>query len=241
MLEAGLIIIIWMFSICFHEFGHAVVAYWGGDRSVKDKGYLTFNPFAYTDIGMTLILPTLVLLIGGIALPGAAVYINTSALRNRLWQSAVSLAGPIGTAIATAVIAIAYEVVVPLVKAGHEDLIWLIPSLAFLLWIHGIVFFLNLIPLPPLDGWGIVEPWLPAAVRERTRKSAGIGLLILIGLLWFVPPAYELLWDGGYLVTDFVGAPRQLVKVGMAVFQKNALNIALILIAGMWLFRKRRK
>src|SRR5689334_2297001 len=85
----------WMLSLCLHEFGHAIVAYWGGDTSVKDKGYLTLNPLKYTDPNLSLLMPMLFLLIGGIALPGGAVYINHNRLRNRFWQSAVSAAGPI--------------------------------------------------------------------------------------------------------------------------------------------------
>ncbi|MFQ3628339.1 MAG: site-2 protease family protein, partial [Cyanobacteriota bacterium] len=38
------VFVVWIASVCLHEFGHALVAYWGGDRSVKEKGYLTLNP-----------------------------------------------------------------------------------------------------------------------------------------------------------------------------------------------------
>src|SRR5437879_5534266 len=51
----------------------------------------------YHNLLMSLILPILFLLLGGIALPGGAVYINHSALRTRAWSSAVALAGPVGT------------------------------------------------------------------------------------------------------------------------------------------------
>ena len=44
-------------------------------------------------------------MIGGVALPGAAVYINTSLLRSRLWQSAVSAAGPLATALVAVLLA----------------------------------------------------------------------------------------------------------------------------------------
>ena len=37
-----------IFSLCLREFSHALVAYYGGDFTVKDKGYLTFNPLNYT-------------------------------------------------------------------------------------------------------------------------------------------------------------------------------------------------
>src|SRR5687768_15540217 len=38
----------WIFSLCLHEFSHALVAYYGGDYTVREKGYLTFNPLKYT-------------------------------------------------------------------------------------------------------------------------------------------------------------------------------------------------
>ena len=39
----------WIFSLCLHEFAHAAVAFLGGDTSVREKGYLTFNPLRYVD------------------------------------------------------------------------------------------------------------------------------------------------------------------------------------------------
>src|SRR5271163_4499223 len=89
------ICLVWILSVSCHEFAHAIVAYWGGDTSVKSKGYLTLNPFSYTDIGMTIVWPAVLLVMGGIGLPGAAVFIDSSKLRNRAWDSAVSAAGPL--------------------------------------------------------------------------------------------------------------------------------------------------
>ena len=88
------VIVGWIFSLCLHEFSHAVVAYYGGDTSVKDKGYLTFNPLKYTHPIYSIVLPMVFLLLGGIGLPGGAVYIETWRLRSRRWEAAVSLAGP---------------------------------------------------------------------------------------------------------------------------------------------------
>ena len=84
----------WVFSLCLHEFSHALVAYWGGDWTVREKGYLTFNPLKYTHPVFSLLLPLLFLVSGGIGLPGGAVYIETWRLRNGYWRSAMSLAGP---------------------------------------------------------------------------------------------------------------------------------------------------
>jgi hypothetical protein len=38
------VLAVWVVSICLHEFGHALVAWLGGDRSIPGKGYLTFDP-----------------------------------------------------------------------------------------------------------------------------------------------------------------------------------------------------
>src|SRR6266508_6067650 len=84
----------WIFSLCLHEFSHALVAYYGGDYTVRDKGYLTFNPLKYTHPLYSLLLPMIFLLMGGIGLPGGAVYIESWRIRSRNWLSATSLAGP---------------------------------------------------------------------------------------------------------------------------------------------------
>src|ERR1041385_5266765 len=84
----------WIFSVCLHEFGHAVVAYRFGDYTVKEKGYLTMNPIHYTDPITSIILPIVFMLLGGIGLPGGAVYINDSLIPKRWQRAAVSLAGP---------------------------------------------------------------------------------------------------------------------------------------------------
>ena len=68
--------VLWVFSVCIHEWGHAFVAYHGGDYTVKDKGYLTLNPIHYTHPVTSILLPALFMMMGGIGLPGGAVYID---------------------------------------------------------------------------------------------------------------------------------------------------------------------
>ncbi len=72
-------------SLCLHEFGHALAAYLGGDTSVRDAGYLTLNPLKYSHPLLSIIMPVLFLMMGGIGLPGGAVYINRHALRSSTW------------------------------------------------------------------------------------------------------------------------------------------------------------
>src|SRR5262249_103653 len=63
----------WIVSLCLHEVAHAYAAYWGGDKSVVHKGYLSLSPFAYTHPLMSFGLPLVYLLLGGIGLPGGGV------------------------------------------------------------------------------------------------------------------------------------------------------------------------
>jgi Zn-dependent protease len=175
----------WITSVCVHEFGHALVAYLGGDRSVVGHGYLTLNPLLYTSLLLSVVVPIAFLLLGGIALPGAAVYINRSALRSKAWDSAVSLAGPAGTAVCGVLIAI------PFLVPGHLD--WMsshlsfFAALAFLGFIEAFAVVLNLLPIPGLDGFGIIRPWLPYAAQDLANQFGQSAIFIVFIVLWFVP------------------------------------------------------
>src|SRR6478672_3787815 len=84
----------WLITLCLHEFAHAAVAYLGGDISVRARGYLTLNPLRYTDLAYSIVIPILLLAVGGIPLPGGAVLVEPGRLRQRWYASAVSAAGP---------------------------------------------------------------------------------------------------------------------------------------------------
>src|SRR5262245_54266040 len=139
----------WIFSVCLHEFAHAWVAYRGGDHTVKDKGYLTFNPLKYTDPVFSIILPVVFMALGGIGLPGGAVYINRSLLRSRRWETMMSLAGPGANLVVAILIGALFKFGV--VPASTDSLAAV--SLAFLLHLQVSAIILNLLPLPPLDGF----------------------------------------------------------------------------------------
>ena len=68
----------WLVSLCLHEFGHAYTAWRFGDHDVAVRGYLTLNPLKYSHPLLSLGLPVLFIALGGIGLPGGAVYVRTS-------------------------------------------------------------------------------------------------------------------------------------------------------------------
>jgi Zn-dependent protease len=205
----------WVASLSVHEFGHAFVAYLGGDRSVVASGYLTLNPLRYTNVLLSIVMPVVFLLLGGIALPGGAVYIDHAALRSRRWDTAVSLGGPLGTLICLVIVAI------PFVLPGHET--WItdtnilfFEALAFLGFVEVFALLLNLVPIPGLDGFGAIRPWLSYSAQATVNRIGFAGIFIVFILLWYVPPIRDTFFLTIFHITDQLGIPASLIVSGSA-------------------------
>ncbi len=207
-----IVLVGWVFSLCLHEFSHALIAYWGGDTTVREKGYLTFNPLKYTHPVYSLLLPLLFLVLGGIGLPGGAVYIETWRLRSRGWASAVSLAGPTANLILAILLGLVLRFA-PVTASG----IW--PGLAFLAFLQVSAVVLNLIPLPPFDGFGVLEPHLPTDVRMRLAETRGMLAFLVFFILWYVPLVGNLFWQLIGFLSNLMGVPLQLVSLGFSQFR----------------------
>lgn len=232
---AALVIFGWILSVCLHEFGHAVVAYAGGDTSVKDKGYLTLNIFKYTDPGLTLFFPVLILLLGGIALPGAAVYIDHSRLRGRFWESAVAAAGPISNSVIA--IALALPFMIGQFPTGTPA--WVLAGIAFLTMLQISAVLLNSLPIPPFDGYGVIEPWLPSLLRDKMRTFGRYGMWLVFLAFWTVPAFNDAFWGIIFEVTKLLHIPPVLVQVGYEEFHKNSAFLMVPLLAILFLMRKK--
>lgn len=214
LLIAGVVIFVaagWVASLSLHEFGHAMVAYRGGDYSVAHKGYLTLDVRKYTDPVLSIILPLVFLIIGGIPLPGGAVWINRGALRSRGTSSWVSLAGPLSNLAVGAALALMVALV-PMASG-------LAIAMAYLTLLQVVTFILNILPIPGLDGWGALEPYLPPRARELGAQVRPWAPIILFALLWFFQPARDALWAGANWIFESFGGSQRLAYVGNRVFQ----------------------
>ncbi|NEQ50203.1 MAG: tetratricopeptide repeat protein [Leptolyngbya sp. SIO3F4] len=246
----------YVLSVCLHEFGHALVAYWGGDTSVKDKGYLTLNPLKYTHPAYTLWMPLIFLLMGGIPLPGAAVYINVSRLRGSAWRSAVSAAGPLMTGLVAVAIALYLQLLQPDYGAVNATLFgairgidtavvtrqdWLIQGLVLLLVLEVAGVFLNLIPLPGLDGFGIIEPWLSVELQQKAHKYSRYSILALFAAFWIIPDFNRGFWGLIDRVVVFLGVPGDSANLGFALFRQGAMTVFVVLIVGLVIFKQWQK
>jgi len=190
----------WVTSLCLHEFSHAMVAYLGGDTSVARAGYLSLNPLKYTHPVLSIVLPLVFLFLGGIGLPGGAVYLNENAIRSNGWRSLASAAGPLANLVFATLIGWPFLIHLQSVSAG-DGRFW--AALAFLIFLQIMAVILNLLPFPPFDGFGIIAPWLSLEVRILAQR---LGMLPLL-LLWF------LLWQGGPVSTAFFGAVLNLTGI----------------------------
>ncbi|HTL28550.1 MAG TPA: site-2 protease family protein [Tepidisphaeraceae bacterium] len=224
------IIVGWILSVVLHEFAHGFVAYLGGDYTIRERGGLTLNPIKYIDPFMSLILPAVFLLLGGIPLPGGATYIRRDLLRSKEWQSLVSLAGPAMNLLLFVVC------ILPL----HPKLGWADYSVPVTSWSNLQIFLgatavlqlmaviLNLVPVPPLDGFGVLSPFMKEDLRRQvtTPPLSTILFITYFVILWmtnFPETATGQAFDflTGWLRFDDESSSRILECFNIALFGHN--------------------
>lgn len=220
----------WIFSLCLHEFAHALVAYWGGDYTVKDKGYLSFNPLRYMHPTLSIIMPLIFLAMGGIGLPGGAVYIERDRLKNKWWGAAVSAAGPAANLLLAIVLAMPFALglvdtnVIAFKIAGYslrgsssiwqDSTIWSAVAFLAMLQITSVLF--NLLPIPPLDGFGVIEPFLDDRTRIMFRQLSTIGFLLLLVIM--MTPLGQPFWNMVFEACRSLSIPGWLLSEGYRNF-----------------------
>jgi Zn-dependent protease len=182
----------WLISLCLHEYSHAVLGYFSGDVTVAERGYLRLNPLKYTHPLLSIVLPVIVVILGGIGLPGGAVWVDHRYIQSKVKDSLISAAGPLTNVVLAIVVAFPF-----LLGFGPEAWItggqfgvsetahwqfW--AALATLAFLQVMASVLNFLPIPGLDGGGIIQPWLSPAYQRAWNLIAPWGFLVLFLLLW---------------------------------------------------------
>lgn len=196
----------WLVSLCLHEFGHAATAWRFGDHDEEVRGYLTLDPRRYAHPGLSLLLPMVFIALGGIGLPGAAVYVRTwfmSPTRRTL----VSLAGP-------AVNLLLAVLLLALTRLFFDPEHWVLwAGVAFLGFLQIMAVVLNLLPVPGLDGYDALEPHLSPETQRAVAPAKQYGVFILLFLL-LAPVVNQWLFAVVDWFFDFSGVPHLLASAG---------------------------
>lgn len=197
----------WVVSLCLHEFGHAYTAWRFGDHDVEARGYLTLNPLKYSHPLLSLGLPLLFIAMGGIGLPGGAVYLRTEFMTPRQ-RTLVSLAGPF----ANLALAILLLGATRLFFDPDHLVFW--AGVAFLGFLQVTGLVLNLLPIPGLDGYAALEPHLNPSTRRALEPAKQFGFLILLVVL-LAPGLNRWFFAGVFSLFSLFGVPAGLAFEGM--------------------------
>jgi Zn-dependent protease len=206
---AGVFILViagWLVSLCLHEFGHALTAWRFGDKDAEMRGYLTLDPRRYSHPALSLLLPMIFIALGGIGLPGAAVYLRTQFM-SPARRTLVSLAGPA----ANLVLAVLLLVLVRLLGTADHAVLW--AGVSFLAFLQIMAVVLNLLPIPGLDGYDALEPHLSPETQRAVAPFKQYGVFILLFLL-LTPGINQFLFEFVGWLFDLSGVPRLLADIG---------------------------
>lgn len=169
-----------VFSMMLHELAHGGVAYLLGDETAKEDGRLTLNPLKHLDPFMSVILPLISYLLGGVVFGGAKpVPVNPHRLKGKEWgMAAVAIAGPLTNFVLAFVSFLILELTS--VNTGSGLAYTILIEMVFVNLGFGVF---NLIPIPPLDGSRVLYVLMPDGVREFMDKMEKFGIYIIYILI----------------------------------------------------------
>jgi Zn-dependent protease len=205
----------WLVSLCLHEFGHAAVAWWGGDTEVAGKGYLTLNPLKYYHDLLSFILPLAFLLMGGLGLPGGAVYLNPAAIREKSMRSLTSAAGPLASALCAIVLLIPFVFGLPDADVSHFEF-W--ASLGLLADLQITAVCLCALPIPGLDSFGVIEPYLPVNILKKIEPFKAYTFLLLALFFFTDTPVRQGFWIAVNSICSLANLNLAFISEGLRLF-----------------------
>jgi len=184
-------IFVLLFALSVHEAAHGWVAHKLGDPTAYHMGRITLNPIAHIDPFGTIIFPLMLIVMRAPFLFGYAkpVPVNPLNLRNPKRDNLlISAAGPLSN-LAVAVIAfigiIALKFLDPNLFVSRERFSYLILLILYnIIILNVILATFNLIPVPPLDGSGVLMGFLSDESAQKYDQIRPYGMIIII-ILWF--------------------------------------------------------
>lgn len=175
-----LVIIFVVFPI--HECAHAAVASWLGDDTAERQGRLTLNPFVHIDpLGALMMFLCSI----GWANPTPVDLRRCTKVKIRTANVLVSAAGPISNILISLIFIIIYKLVI--MSAGEaisETVIYVCFALQYTATVNVYLAVLNLLPIPPFDGYHVLASFLPAKSLYFFEKNGHIIRWVLLILMF---------------------------------------------------------
>lgn len=180
-----------LISVALHEFGHAIMADRLGDDTPRRQGRVTLNPLAHADVIGTLVLPLVGSLYGAMTGMGGGfgwgkpVQWQPHRVSRRVSMSTakvlVAVAGPAMNILLAVVIALVHTLLMSqhVASWGTE----LAQILSFAVITNLVLFFFNLLPVPPLDGGHVAQSFTPYRYRDRFDQFARFAPFVVLGFM----------------------------------------------------------
>ena len=176
-----------LFAVTVHEVAHGFVANYLGDKTAFIMGRLSLNPLKHIDLIGTIIVPILLLLLGGFIFGWAKpVPVTMRNLRKpRRDMMLVAAAGPLANILMAIAWAFIAKFGILLSQYGYEWALAILYMGSAGIMINSVLAVLNLLPIPPLDGGHILMGFLPSRLSMRLHRLEPYGFFVLLFLLAF--------------------------------------------------------
>ena len=181
-------LLIVVFSVCFHEYCHALTAYKLGDPTAAERGHLTLNPLKQMGI-------TSLLMLCFIGIAWGQVPVDPDNLQKKHSRMLVAASGPAANLILSLLFSI-----LALAAAVHNSAQFAVQMLFFGAIINMVLAIFNLLPIPGLDGWNILRTYWRRDLRTAGEAVKGIFLILVI----LVITCFEYIYQAaGFIVLRF--------------------------------------
>lgn len=205
-----------LFAITVHETAHGWMALRLGDPTAKMLGRLSLNPLRHIDPVGTILVPGVLLLLGGFlfgwAKPVPITWQNLHhPRRDTAW---VAAAGPLSNLLMAVMWALVIRLGLMIGNGSDGVALFLIYSGMAGVFINTIMMLLNLLPILPLDGGRIFEALLPGPLSWKFSQLERYGLPIML-LLLFSGVLGKILWPLVMLVLTLLGGVAGLTQETM--------------------------
>lgn len=183
-------IIIVIFSICVHEYAHAHTALRLGDDTAAQAGHLSLNPMVQMG-------PTSLLFLALIGIAWGSVPVAIERFRHAWAGAVVAVAGPAANLLLCAVFAFLNALFASIFGNALSEEVHVFLRVGSVA--NGVLFVLNMLPVPMLDGWSVFSYFFPAMRRVSASAAQHVTLLLIAAI--FLTPLGRMIWEAGGVIS----------------------------------------